>query len=216
MRVVTFVTQKGGSGKTTLAASVGVAAQEAGERVFLIDLDPQGSLSSWGERRQADLPAVDRTSPDKLRAALRGLDKAGYTLAIIDTAGVDSSASAVAMQDSDLALIPARPSALDIEAAKPTVGALARMGRPFAFVLNQVPPGRTSRPLDASKALGLLGVLALPFIVQRADHMDAIAFGLGVTEYDAQSKAAEEVRGLWVWIKRRMEGKNHGEAQAVA
>ena len=216
MRVVTFVTQKGGSGKTTLAASVGVAAQEAGERVFLIDLDPQGSLASWGERRQADEPAVDRISPEKLGAALRGLEKAGYTLAIIDTAGVDSSAAASAMRDSDLALIPARPSALDIEAAKPTIGALARMGRSFAFVLNQVPPGRTSRPTDASKALGLLGVLAQPFIVQRADHMDAVALGLGVTEHDSNGKAAEEVRAFWGWIKRKMEGKHHGEAAAVA
>ncbi len=78
MKVIAFLTQKGGTGKTTLAASVGVAAQEAGERVFLIDLDPQGSLASWGDRRQADAPAVDKIGPDKLASALAGLKQAGY------------------------------------------------------------------------------------------------------------------------------------------
>lgn len=216
MKVIAFMTQKGGTGKTTLAASVGVAAQQAGERVFLIDLDPQGSLASWGERRQADEPAVDRTTPDKMTAALFGLEKAGYTLAIIDTQGVDSAATSAAMRAADLALIPARASALDIEAAKPTMAALSRLNRPYAFVLNQCPAGRTGRMQDASRALSLLGVLALPFIVQRADHMDAIAFGLGATEFDPNGKAADEIRQLWTWIKRRMEGKAHGEKSAVA
>ena len=48
MRVVALVNQKGGSGKSTLAACLAVAAQEAGERVFLIDMDPQKSLLKWG------------------------------------------------------------------------------------------------------------------------------------------------------------------------
>ena len=41
MRTIAFVTQKGGSGKSTLASSLAVTAMEAGERVFIIDLDPQ-------------------------------------------------------------------------------------------------------------------------------------------------------------------------------
>jgi len=216
MKVIAFMTQKGGTGKTTLAASVGIAAQQAGERVFLIDLDPQGSLASWGERRQSDDPAVDRITPDKLEAALKGLKTAGYTLAVIDTQGIDSAATAAAMRAADLSLIPARPSALDIEASRPTMAALSRLNRPFAFVLNQCPPGRTTRPQDAGKALSLLGVLATPFIAQRADHQDALALGLGVTEHDASGKAADEVTALWQWIKRRMEGKSHGQATSVA
>jgi chromosome partitioning protein len=216
MKIIAFLTQKGGTGKTTLAASVGVAAQEAGERVFLIDLDPQGSLASWGDRRDAEAPAVDKISPDKLSAALVGLEKAGYTLAIIDTQGVDTAATAAAMRSADLSLIPARPSALDIEAARPTMGSLSRLNRAFAFVLNQIPAGRSSRIQDASRALALLGVLAPANIVQRNDHQDAIAYGLGVTEHDPHGKAAEEIRQLWQWIKRKMEGKLHGEASSVA
>lgn len=211
MRTLAFMTQKGGTGKTTLAASVAVAAQEAGHQVYLIDMDPQGSLSGWSARREAETPPVDKITPDKLGAALRGLEKAGYTLAIIDTAGIDSAATAAAMQAADLSLIPARPSALDIEAARPTMAALMRLNRPFAFVLNQAPSGRTARPLDASRALGLLGVLAQPFIVQRADHLDAMALGQGVTERDPHGKAAEEIRQLWTWVNQRMENTQHAE-----
>jgi chromosome partitioning protein len=216
MKTIAFLTQKGGTGKTTLAASVGVAAHEAGERVFLVDLDPQGSLASWGDRRQVEAPAVDKISPDKLSAALMGLEKAGYTLAVIDTQGVDTAATAAAMRSADLSIIPARPSALDIEAARPTMASLDRLRRPFVIVLNQIPAGRSGRIQDASRALALLGVLAPTNIVQRNDHQDAIAYGLGVTEHDPQGKAAEEVRRFWQYIKRRMEGQLHGEASAVA
>jgi chromosome partitioning protein len=217
MKIIALLTQKGGTGKTTLAASVGVAAQEAGERVFLIDLDPQGSLASWGDRRSAETPAVDKISPDRLAAALIGLEKAGYTLAVIDTQGVDTAATAAAMRSADLSLIPARPSALDIEAARPTIASLNTLQRPFAFILNQCPAGRSARPTDASRALSLLGgVLAHPFIAQRADHVDAITMGLGVTEHDAGGKAADEIRQLWQWIKRKTEGKAHGQTAAVA
>lgn len=210
MKVLGFMTQKGGTGKTTLAASIGVVAQEMGERVFLIDMDPQGSLTSWSARRQADEPQVDKVSPDKLAGAISALAKQNYSLVVIDTAGIDSTATAAAMQVASLCLVPARPSALDIEASRPTIGALSRLQKPFAFVLNQCPTGRTSRPVDASKALGLLGVLAPTMIAQRSDHLDAVALGQGVTEYNPVGKAAEEIRLLWIWANKKMEGSHHG------
>ena len=59
MRTVAFVTQKGGSGKSTLASSLAVAAHEQGERVFVIDMDPQSSLLSWAKTRGLDdVPVV--------------------------------------------------------------------------------------------------------------------------------------------------------------
>jgi chromosome partitioning protein len=207
MRVIAFVTQKGGTGKSTLAASLAVAAGEAGERVAALDLDPQASLSHWGERRAAELPLVDRTTPDKLTQALHALAGHGYTLAIIDTAGIDSPAATAAMRAADIALIPARPSLADIEATKPTYAALARLNRPYAFVLNQcAPQQKGGRAADATKALSLLGVMAQPMIALRADHQDAFAFGLGVTEHDPHGKAADELRGLWQWVNSKMKG----------
>src|SRR3954463_5784507 len=159
MKCLAFVTQKGGAGKSTLAASLAVAAVEAAERPFLIDLDPQGALLNWSQRRRADAPAVDRIGADQLAPALQGLAGNGYTLAIIDTQGIDSPAVAAAMRGSHLALIPSRPSALDIEASRPTLAALNRLQRPYAFILNQCPPSRSTRLADGASALNLLGVL---------------------------------------------------------
>jgi chromosome partitioning protein len=213
MQVISFASSKGGPGKTTLAASLGVAAMEAGERPYLIDVDPQGSLRSWGERRQAENLPVDRVAPERLAAAVDGLARNGYTLAIIDTAGVDTAATTEAMRAADMTLVPCRPSTLDIEAARPTLAALMRLDRSYALILNSCPPGRSSRLADAGRALALLGVLADPPIVQRADHVDAPGLGLGVTELDPEGKAAAEMRALWQWINRR---NSHGEAASVA
>jgi chromosome partitioning protein len=210
VQTLALVTAKGGSGKTTLVASIGVAAMQAGERVYLVDLDPQGSLLSWGERRQQTDPPVDRITPDKLAAALTGLAKQGFTLAIVDTAGVDTAATSAAMRAADLSIIPARPSVLDLEASKPTMQALTRLQRPYCFVLNACPAGRSARLEDAGRALSLLGILATPPIVLRADHVDAIGLGMGVTESNGTGKAAEEIRQLWTWVKRRL--KTNGQA----
>jgi chromosome partitioning protein len=211
MKTIAFVNSKGGTGKSTLAAAVGVAAEASGEKVFMIDLDPQGSLSAWGERRKAHTPAVDRIAPDRLPAAISGLASAGYTLAIIDTPGLDTPATASAMRAADLSLIPARASTLDLEATRPTLAALARLNRAYAFVLNSCPAGRSGRIADASRALSLLGVLA-PVMVQRMEHVDAVGLGLGVTELGG--KAADETNALWIWIKQRI--NTNEQTQAVA
>ncbi len=211
MRVLTLVTQKGGVGKTTLAASLAVAAAQAGEKVVALDLDPQGSLGAWGDARTADAPAVDRLPADRLGelpAILAALKVEGYTVAILDTAGVSSTGGNLAMQAADLALVPARPSRLDLQATMPTIETLMRLGMRdrFAFALNQCPPGRSSRATEAASGLSMFGVLAEPPLAQRADHQDAIAAGQGVTEFAADGKAAEEFRALWAWVDRKMKG----------
>lgn len=213
MRTITLVTQKGGAGKTTLAASLAVAAGEAGERVIALDVDPQGSLANWGESREAEAPAVDRIGAGqvadlpKILAALAGQ---GFTLALIDTAGVESTGGNLAMKAADLALIPARPSRLDLAATMPTIETLMRleMRNRFAFVLNQCPPGRNTRATEAASGLAIFGVLAEPAIMQRADHQDAVAAGQGVTEYAPEGRAADEIRQLWRWIDRKLKGKS--------
>ena len=215
MRTVTFASSKGGTGKSTLAASLAVAAMQAGEKPHLIDMDPQLSLTAWHARRKLDDPPIDRIEKSLLlRGALSVLDQRGITLVIIDTAGVSSDRAKAAMEHSDLVMVPARASALDLEAARPTLAELYRLDRPNAFVLNAVAAGRNARNEDAGRALGLLGLLADPPIVQRADHVDAIGLGLGVTEFNPDGKAAAEIVMLWTWIKQRLEGQNVEKAVA--
>ncbi|WP_106754596.1 ParA family protein [Pannonibacter carbonis] len=215
MKTIAFVTQKGGAGKTTLAASLAVAAQDAGESVAVLDLDPQQSLTNWAADRTAETPAVDYLEPGaipQLPSILKALEGRGYTLVILDTAGIDSTGTHIAMQAADLCLIPSRPTKMDLRATRATYEAAIRMQRPFLFALNQCPPQPNNpRATEAAQALSMLGLIAEPLIMQRADHQDAFASGLGVTEYASDGKAAEEVRHLWVWLKKSMKGKNHGE-----
>ncbi|GEP07755.1 AAA family ATPase [Methylobacterium oxalidis] len=212
MRTITLVTQKGGTGKTTLAASLAVAAAQSGETVIALDLDPQGSLATWGDSRSVETLAVDRLSSGRLSqlpAILAALKNKGFTVAVLDTPGAASTGVNLAMQAADLALIPARPSRLDLQATIPTVEALMRleMRERFAFVLNQCPAVRSSRALEAANGLSSVGVLAEPSVTQRVDHQDALATGQGVTEYASGSKAADEIRSLWAWADRTMKGR---------
>ena len=55
MKVLSIVSQKGGTGKTTLATHLSVEAERNGHTIALIDLDPQASAAKWGDHREADL-----------------------------------------------------------------------------------------------------------------------------------------------------------------
>jgi chromosome partitioning protein len=207
MRVVSFVTQKGGSGKSTTAASIAVAAFQQGRRVFILELDRQGTLSDWADARRAgEGPEFERIDAMALDKALATLKKAGYDIAIVDTPGVDSPATVAAMRAADLCLVPCRPTATDLRGCLPTVQSLIRLEKPFAFVLSQCPP-RSSRVEETRAGLAALGLIAEPPIVSRADHQDAMAAGQGVTEFNGTGAAAAEIRRLWEWIDEKLEGK---------
>lgn len=207
MRIITLVTQKGGTGKSTLATALAVAATQAGQRAIALDLDPQGTLAAWAYIRQQPAPAVAQL-PVQQTAALRDVLKEAaksFTLAIIDTAGADNPATHNAMSAADLCLVPLRPTRPDGLAIKPTVEALLRGKLPFAFILNQCPTTpRGSRAAEMAAGLASLGLLAEPMMCQRADYQDAFAAGQGVTEYAPDGKAADEVRQLWAWIDREI------------
>ena len=208
MKTIALVTQKGGSGKTTIAANLAVAAAEAGETVIALDLDPQGSLTAWSNDREAEQPAVDQLDAERLNRLpelINTLAGAGMTLLILDCPGIASTATTAAMKAADLCLLPARPTLMDIRASKPTVQTLMSLARPFAFILNQTPPNRASgRTTDAAQGLHMMGALANPMLGGRTDFQDAMAAGLGVTEYAPEGKAAEEIRQLWSWTAKRL------------
>ena len=205
MRTIAFVTQKGGSGKSTLASSLAVTAMEAGERVFIIDLDPQASLVKWSKMRgEADVP-VEAVAPAKLAAALATLEKNGVTLCIIDTAGAESATANGAMKAADLSIIPSRPNVFDLWASEQTRKSLREMNKPFVFLLNQCPPAQQSARVDEGvKALEAMGGLISPLVASRVDYQEAARHGYGVSEINPHGLAADEMRKLWSSVKKRM------------
>ncbi len=205
MQVVSLVTQKGGTGKSSLAVSLAVAAAESGLKVAVLDIDPQGTAGEWYKRRTAEAPEVHSLYWTYLSSRLYDFDRQGWDLAIVDTPGADSHAASAAMREAHFCLLPVRPSVADIEASKSTVRYLHERDKPFAFVLNQCPAGgRTSRTSHARMALQLLGGICEPSLALRSDHMDALASGLGVTEFAPSGKAADEVRAVLHWLTARL------------
>ena len=224
MRSIAFLTQKGGTGKTTLAASLAVAAAASGEKVLALDLDPQASLARWGERRaiakvkhQVMVEPLERERLPRLSAILDGLAGVGFTLAIFDTAGADNAAVRLVTDAADLCLLPARPSRLDVEATAATFRALFLAKRKAAFVLNQCPPTyRSHRASEAAKGLTGLGVLADPLLAARMDYQDAVTAGLGVTEFSGDGRAACEIATLWQWARALLADGKAVRAGAMA
>jgi chromosome partitioning protein len=205
MRIIALVTQKGGSGKSTIASSLAVAAAEAGEKVIVVDMDPQASLTRWSRARQDTNVGVTAIAPGKLPSTLTAMEKAGVTLVVIDTPGTDSIASASAMKVADLCIIPARPNAFDLWASETTRKQLRSLRKEYAFLLNQCPPAQQSARVEQGvEALEAMGGLLNPLIRSRVDYQEATRLGLGVTELHASGEAAEEIRKLWSSLKRRM------------
>jgi chromosome partitioning protein len=205
MRTIAFVTQKGGSGKSTLASSLAVAAQEMKEKVCVIDTDPQGSLTNWAKTRETGDIEVIASGAARLPALLAQLKAKGFTLAIIDTPGAEGPASVAAMVVADLNIIPSRPSMFDLWASAKTRAALKDVGGDFVFLLNQCPPAQqTARVQDGVETLEEMGGLISPLVLARVDYQEAVRHGWGVTELNPNGAAAEEMRGLWASIRRRL------------
>jgi len=213
MQVLALVTQKGGTGKRSLAVSLAVAALESGLKAAIVDIDPQGTASEWHDRRRAAAPEVARLHWSYLSSQLHAFERNGHDLVLIDTPGADDSAAAAAIREANLCLLPLRPSIADVEAMKPTLKYLSDRNKPFTFVLNQCPAGgRTSRTSNAFRALQLIGGVCDVTVALRSDHMDALAAGLGVTEHAPAGKAAAEVRQVLDWVLTR---KTRGEDAVV-
>jgi len=216
MRTIAFVTQKGGAGKSTLASNISVAAENAGERVFVIDLDPLQSLVKWSKLRgQSDI-AVEHIPASKLVKSLEALEKKGVTLVVIDAPGEDSENLAAAIRAADLCVIPARPNVFDLWASEVTRAKVKEAGKEYIFLLNQIPPAQqNARVEQGAKALQAMGGLLAPMVSARVDYQEAARHGLGVAELHPSSVAAQEMRELWASVKRRLKkGATTAKAEA--
>lgn len=193
-----FVCQKGGSGKSTLSTHLAAYAEQQGETVALIDLDPQASALAWHKIRGNDEPIVLAATPTKLEGVVKGAADLGVTMLMIDTAPHADRAAVAAIRLADLIIMPVRPSLLDIAALRDTVKLLEMTGRTAdaIAVLNAV-PGKGSLE-EATEAVESFRVTVLDAHVgQRNSLVTAIAKGKGVTEAAPKDAGAQDIRTLW-------------------
>ena len=205
MQTIVIVSQKGGTGKTTLAIHLAVAAELAGLPAVIIDLDPQASAAAWRDLREAEGPAVESVQPARLQATLRAASEAGAKFAVIDTPARSENAALEAVRAADLALIPCRPGFFDTAAMSFTANLLKLTGKPGFVVFSQVPTRAESLIAEVTEALKTYGLTTAPAAAHlRAAYSHAIPGGQSAQEYEPKGKAAAEVAKLFQWLQSVM------------
>jgi chromosome partitioning protein len=205
MRTIAILSQKGGTGKTTLALHLAVAAEKNGDVVVVIDLDPQASAAEWKDSRNAETPAVVAAPPTRLPQLLEAAKQGGAQLVLIDTAPHSGDASLAAAELADMILVPCRAGILDLRAIATTARIAKLAEKPAFVVLNAVPPSATHVLNDAAEAVKVHGLQAAPITLhQRAAYAHALTVGQTAQEYEPDSKAADEVAHLYRWLKKEL------------
>src|SRR5215213_639793 len=206
-RLILVAKLKGGSGATTTCRELAAAALADGRKVALIDLDGQGGLSRWWNRRTKAEGEARQVAPDLLQLTAAQIPGAGkelrqrYDLVVADSPpSVHETIRAVAAA-SDLALIPSRPTVDDLDA----VGPIARLLHgvvDHGFVLTQVPAVRGSRD----------GAEALQRLAERAPVLGRTTFrtdysrppGHGGTGFEEGAAARQEIADLYARVVERL------------
>lgn len=205
MRVVTIASGKGGSGKTTLAATFAVVAAAAA-RVGLVDLDAgQGSLTVWAHTRDGDNPLlVDeiRSLSSDIRLLRRASD---LDWLIIDTPPHDMKVIEGAVAVADLVVIPVRPSALDILAIEAVIALCRARAVACVAVVTAVLPARRELAEAAERELEAMGLAVLGRTADRVAVIEALAEGRAGFETDKTLRG--EATRLWAAIRGEAGGK---------
>ena len=198
MQVVVVANQKGGAGKTTVTRNLAVAA---GEDVAIVDRDPQGSVTAWWNRREAETPALVPVT-GTLAETLDALREAGARLVFVDTPPAANADLAGIIALGDLIVIPVRPSPDDLDAVGPTLDLIAEARKAFCFVLTQA-TARTRLALEAVPELAQHGRVAPVVLHTRQDYPTAALAGLGVTEI-GDTAAATEIKQLLAYVMTQL------------
>jgi len=200
MKTIAIISQKGGAGKTTLSVHLATAAALAGHNAAIIDLDPQGTAASWGDRREAETPEVVSGQAARLSVLIEAAEANEADFLILDTAPNADQTALRAAQIADVVLIPCRAATFDLEAiqATLTLGQLAQ--KPAFVVLNAIPP-RSGIGREAAEGLIAQGAKVAPVMLsQRAAFTHGVIDGRTAQEFEPDGKAAEEIGSLYAWL----------------
>lgn len=197
--VITVAQQKGGSGKTMLAANL-AACLAAGKTTALLDIDPQHSLKRWHSLRADRDPAAARLTFSDVSGWRLGTEldrlRREHEVVVVDTPPVLDTDARRAIRVADLVVIPVQPSAPDLWAAEGTLKLAADERRRACIVLNRVPStGKQRETMERELHARGFALLAAA-LGNRAAFSQAFAQGLGVVEAAPRTPAAAEMRAV--------------------
>lgn len=199
MKVFALANEKGGVGKTTLAAQLGVNLDIRGYYTVVIDVDHhRGGIKRWWERRQSDYPELLKINFDQMRATLDQLRQLGVECVVIDTPGWKHEKLVELFQIADLVVVPCQPSPLDLEGTADTFSTLKEHSAKSVFVLNTV---EKRERLSAESMLELSRNGKVAGIVHKATAMKAcMGWGESLDEFEPSHPVVKEVDELTTYL----------------
>jgi len=201
VKTIVITSQKGGSGKTMLAAHLSIEAERAGDGpVWLLDTDRQATLTRWHERRTAETPQLGLIPLAQLTRGLEALAKQhGAKLCLVDTAPTISAQTSAIIDCADLVLIPVRPSPSDLWSVAETVDLVKAAQKQFLFVLTQAKT-QARITAQAAAALSQHGRVVQALISDRVAYAAAMTGGNSAPEI-GRGPASTEITALWDEVK---------------
>jgi chromosome partitioning protein len=202
-KVLCVAQQKGGSGKTTIAANLAVEFRRRGLKVALLDTDPQGSLGRWFMARRQRL---GEAGMEFSTASAWGVGyeceklKKVADVVIVDTPPKVDADLRPALREADLVIVPVSASMVDLWATDGVFDLIGREGRRAVIVLNRVKAG-TRLGQEVATAAGEVGGVAEAQLGQRVVFAETLGQGLGAAETRGVAagevgRLADEVLGL--------------------
>ncbi len=198
--IFTIAQQKGGAGKTTLAAQLATAFLATGTKVATLDVDPQGSLTLWAAARMANLGEKNKLVHTQVQGyrLKKEAERASEDcdIVIIDAPPHTDSESAIAIRSADMVLIPMQPSPMDLWACAPTIKTAQAEGTPARIMLNRV-DSRTKLGNAIKEKLKELDIEVLTSkLGNRVAFAASMLDGLGVVETEKSGAASKEIKAL--------------------
>jgi chromosome partitioning protein len=211
--IISVVSQKGGTGKTTVATNLASCYAAMGREVLLVDADPQHSSLDWKADRPQELPPINALHlPEKnLFQEVQNLQQK-YALLIIDGGGRITATARAAVAAADFLIIPTLPSKLDMLSTEDFIRTVIQEVQAYKPVVSG---GILLNQLQAGTAIGKaamehLDTLGYPVFETKLHlyvaYREAAAAGRSVIEYDSTGKAAGE---FTAFFKELLEVTHH-------
>lgn len=206
-KIYTVAQQKGGAGKTTLAAHLAIAWSEVDLRVAVVDIDPQGSLTRWFQTRQEAMDGNVGLQHVQINGwrTQREVERLAQDndIVVIDSPPHAETEARIAVRSANLVIVPVQPSPMDMWATQPTLDLARSESVPVLLVINRVPPRAKLADDLIERIKGMGADVAQTQIGNRVQFAAALFEGRSVTESARKTRAAEEIQELAAEILKR-------------
>lgn len=209
MKTVAFISNKGGTGKTTLTINMAATAHNLKHTLMVGDLDPQKSAVDWARSRTIPGPEIVTFKSGSLFPSQFAAERAGLELLFLDTPSASPEISLQAAKAANLSVLVSRPTVMDLRTMTDMVNTLKSLKLKSIILLNQAPSQRSGRePTLVKEAIDILLGFGLPVapicLRSRVAFQTSISNGLSATEQFPHSAASEEVKAVWRHISQEL------------